>query len=814
MKTSQSIAGILFAFCAAFALVATAPRAAAQPLLITTSTTSGTALTFTSIDTPSPGDDITVSAGVVITTTNGAITFNAGDSINTGVGSFIWTRNAAVTLVAGYNDTAKDPENNNMLLQGYILSGTAGGVSLSRIGTVGTITNTGTIEVGNSALTLNTTLVNNGLVIFNGTTTTGTFSGVITGTGVVSMPNVIGILTNSGTIANTTIIDNLGEIVNNGYIASATVGWGFLYNNSPTAIIDGPVTLVGFQSSNGLSSWFTNNSGVVNGTLTIGANAYATFTSGTLLGPIVNSGTIRFANTAGYTQASVISGTGILVKDAAGTLVLSATETYTGNTWIKAGVLVAGVANAITSSPSVLIESSGTLSLGGFNQTLKSLTLRNLATVSFDSQGANYTKFSLNSLSGNGGIFVMRADMSGTPVGDQLLLTGSSSGAHFVRVVFSGVTQDDTKALDLIKTTQPGATFSLGATGTMSVGMLTYHIQQGDGGLLMPEKLDWYLTPFDQVSNSGKAILYTAGIQGTEWHYSLDSMLKRMGDVRSALAENPDAGHANSLWVRTSAYRLNANAAFAGTPLSETVYDFSVGTDKVLQAGDNYVLVGAVMSAGRTHRDFTSGPRVITGSGSTGDMGVGVYASWLNKNGFYADVVLKYDKYTNDFTVQALDGFGTNAKYANSAKGASAEFGYLMTRDGDPWWVDLSGQAALAVIAGAHYTAPSASPINVSIDSSRATQYRVQMRVGRNGLGKWKPYVRMAEVRAEASKNSYVSANGVSYRPFFNGWRYEVGVGTSYNITKVSQFYADYEYSKADNYTRPWAVNLGYRYTW
>ena len=76
---------------------------------------------------------------------------------------------------------------------------------------------------------------------------------------------------------------------------------------------------------------------------------------------------------------------GTLVKSGAGTLLLSATNTYSGATDVKAGTLLAGSAGAFGASTAFTVASGATLDLNGFNKTFGSLS--GAGTVS----GANTT---------------------------------------------------------------------------------------------------------------------------------------------------------------------------------------------------------------------------------------------------------------------------------------------------------------------------------------------------------------------------------------------------------------------------------------
>ncbi len=83
--------------------------------------------------------------------------------------------------------------------------------------------------------------------------------------------------------------------------------------------------------------------------------------------------TINQTTSAGY--SGLISGAVTLTKSGAGTLVLGATNSYTGGTNINAGTLRLGVAGAVPTTGSVNVNAGGTLDRNGFNLTPAGLTL-------------------------------------------------------------------------------------------------------------------------------------------------------------------------------------------------------------------------------------------------------------------------------------------------------------------------------------------------------------------------------------------------------------------------------------------------------
>jgi autotransporter-associated beta strand protein len=89
------------------------------------------------------------------------------------------------------------------------------------------------------------------------------------------------------------------------------------------------------------------------GTLTIGGSG--SLGSGNYAATIANSGTFNYNSSAAQTLSGLISGTGSLGLNGAGTLTLSAANSYSGGTTVSAGTLQVGVDSAIPAGSSVIM---------------------------------------------------------------------------------------------------------------------------------------------------------------------------------------------------------------------------------------------------------------------------------------------------------------------------------------------------------------------------------------------------------------------------------------------------------------------------
>jgi autotransporter-associated beta strand protein len=96
----------------------------------------------------------------------------------------------------------------------------------------------------------------------------------------------------------------------------------------------------------------------------------------TLAGGVLAEGTLSGTafNLSAGTVAAFLSGTGTLVKENAGTVLVNTVNSYTGGTRVDAGTLVLGVDGALTLNGALTVN-GGLLALGATTQTLGAVTL-------------------------------------------------------------------------------------------------------------------------------------------------------------------------------------------------------------------------------------------------------------------------------------------------------------------------------------------------------------------------------------------------------------------------------------------------------
>ena len=144
------------------------------------------------------------------------------------------------------------------------------------------------------------------------------------------------------------------------------------------AIATGTLTMTGgLVTVSGALSRATNNGtslGTINlnagGTLQIGTGGAGSRLD---VGNLTNDGTLVFNQSNNYTYSDSISGSGAVTKAGAGTLTLSAANTYTGLTTIGSGTLAYGTNNALGTGG--VAVNGGVLNLSTFSDSVGTVTL-------------------------------------------------------------------------------------------------------------------------------------------------------------------------------------------------------------------------------------------------------------------------------------------------------------------------------------------------------------------------------------------------------------------------------------------------------
>jgi autotransporter-associated beta strand protein len=290
----------------------------------------------------------------------GGLTLAAGTETVAGINSFtgITTITSGTLLVAnsaGLAQSAKVVDNAILDISGATNIAGAQSASLQSLSGSGTVVlGNRTLVLTNAGDTFSGTISGAGGITVSGGTQS--LSGANSYTGVTTISGGILAITGGGSLAATgTVVDNgtfdisaangptvtfaslagSGTVVlgsNSLNLAGGTGTFSGILTGSGGLVISG-----GTQILSGANN-YTGGTTIVAGTLQLGDGRAV----GTILGNVTDNGTLAFNRTDSFTFSGAISGSGGIRQIGGGTVILTATNSYTGGTVIAAGTLQIG----------------------------------------------------------------------------------------------------------------------------------------------------------------------------------------------------------------------------------------------------------------------------------------------------------------------------------------------------------------------------------------------------------------------------------------------------------------------------------------
>ena len=493
-----------------------------------------------------------------------------------------------------------------------------------------------------------------------------------------------------------------GTVLNAGTIAVANntaLGTGSLAMANSTALqanasvnLANNIGLIGNSTINtngnnmGLSGNMTGNGGFAktgDGTLTLsGANSYSggtTVSAGTLAGTtssiqgnVVNNAIVNFSQSTNGTYAGVMSGSGSLVKDGAGSVTLSNANTYTGDTSINAGSLI--LTGSTTSNTSIAaganLQGSGVINGNVINS--------GSITPSFNGAPTNLTvngNYIGNSGNFVGGVYAPVA----SPVADTLTVSGNTSGSTGLTITDKGGLGNRTAGngipVVIVNGTSTASAFALNQR--VAAGAYEYKLYKGGAS---GAGNSWYLstqapapasTPSPDSSTpapvtppapvitpaAGERIevaVYPAVPSLVQLYAqtAVDTLDQRRGDLNLV---DPQGGAKKSSndWARIigKTGTSTPSSVSEGPKMSFNAYALQLGVDVYQneEQGGSRSYVGPYVTIGSANANTSSQSGGIS-TGSINGMqaySLGLYGTHFASNGLYVDALAQGTRYLN-----------------------------------------------------------------------------------------------------------------------------------------------------------------------
>ena len=499
------------------------------------------------------------------------------------------------------------------------------------------------------------------------------------------------------------------------------------------------------------------------------------------------------------------------------TLTLNNTRLLAGNDTlleVKGGATTSMTVNASTLNGNVVTETGSTTELTLQNNSSLTGRLVNVASatindtsqwvlvdnsqvdklvlnggsVKFGDNNAFY-QLNVNDLAGNGQ-FIMGTDLA-TGQTDLLNVTGTASGSHQLLIASSGTEPPAGQPITVVKTAGGDAQFTL--PNNVDQGAFSYALAKSGN--------DWILDPSTRVVSPGaRSVLALFNTPLPTWYGELTSLRTRMGELRFN-------GGQGGAWGRTYGNKFEI-ANGSGVGYQQTQRGFTLGADTALPVGDGQWLVGVMGGHSTSDLDLDAGT-----SGNVDSYYLGTYATWLDtSSGYYADAVLKVNRFRNEAKVSLSDGARAKGDYDNTGVGGSVEFGRHIKLD-DGYFIEPFTKWSAVVIQGKHFSLD--NDLQADGDRARSLMGELGMTAGRNFKMKndieLQPYLRVSGAY-EFEKNNEVRVNDNVFKNDLSGSRALFGAGIAASMTNSLQVHADYEYADGENFRQPGGLTLGLRY--
>lgn len=280
-----------------------------------------------------------------------------------------------------------------------------------------------------------------------------------------------------------------------------------------------------------------------------------------------------------------------------------------------------------------------------------------------------------------------------------------------------------------------------------------------------------------------------AALNAVAWRHELNSVSKRMGELR-------DAPEGVGAWAR-----LYGSEMEYGDQNIES-------QNTTIQIGSDYKIgqwtVGATVGYTDGESDYDRG------SSDNEAWNFGVYGTWFAENGQYVDLIAKYSRLSKDFKLDTMKG-----DYDNNAFVISAEYGWHLPVM-EIGFIEPQVELTYGRIMGEDFT--TSNGVEIEQDDFDSFIGRLGVRAGIKCPGDWGTVYARASVVHDfdgefnaTARSLKTSATADIYEDLGGTWG-EFGIGANINFTKNTYMYVDAEITSGGEVDENYRWNIGVRH--
>jgi len=411
-----------------------------------------------------------------------------------------------------------------------------------------------------------------------------------------------------------------------------------------------------------------------------------------------------------------------------------------------------------------------------------------------------YTTLATDELSGKGGSLIMNGDLTG---GNDQFVVGTVSGSGIYYIILNN--QDYGKDLnqnltDLIEID------AIEPDSSPDFRLLGFKMDQGTHKVIVDTKKDpvtgktvvVLVTDTSQTSRTTDAVMGLASATQYIFDGEMQALRTRRGDIQRF-----DQGE-GGVWGR---YLHNSTdiTAGAGSDYRLGQNGMEIGGDKVFDVAEGKLSVGALTSYSK------SSVKQRGDSSPVASYGAGLYSTWMSPAGYYADGVIKYNRFSSDLRTHTDRGQLVKGSYDQNGYGAALETGYQLTL-GDGISVDPYVRASYFAAQGKDMAL--SNGMKADIGTQKSAKGELGVSVGKAFEVRsvtLSPYVTTA-VEHEFLKDNTVTFNDrYTYKNDQSGTLGKFGAGMTAQVSKNAQVFVEADYRKGNKVESPIMANAGFR---
>lgn len=476
---------------------------------------------------------------------------------------------------------------------------------------------------------------------------------------------------------------------------------------------------------------YTGGTTISGGTLQLGNGG----TEGSVVGNIVNEGSLVVNRSDTYTYDGIISGNGSLTQQGHGSLVLGQSQSYTGTTGVNAGALILFNNAQLTSTQAVTVANGATLGgyggvggdvinngriavgdASGFTCTPASTrtsiriaplsdtfliggNLTNSGEIDLSGTSSGSTLAIAGNYISNNGLLTLNTVLGGDDsMTDKLVVLGNTSGTTQVVVNNTqGGGAQTVNGIEVIRVNgQSDGQFSL--ANRVVAGAYEYQLSQG-----LPTQADgnWYLS--SMIPDSSKTSVYRA-----EAGSYLTNMAAASSLFNLRLADREGRAENSSLWLRQVGTHNRSRDKSGQLKTTSNRYVIQGGGEVLATqlSGSDRLGVGVMLGYGNVQNHTDAAYSRYSSEGSLNGYTAGLYATWYQDvqslNGLYVDTWAQYSELNakvagDELKQQSYDIHGVSASVESGYRqrvyqGVNGDV--FITPQGQVIWSDMNADDA------------------------------------------------------------------------------------------------------------------------